>query len=218
MSHRDVPSRLFTLSALIPGVSAKPAGNSDAALVARVRAQDTEAFRVLFSRHAPAVWRFVRDLMDDAVFADEGVQETFLRAWNHIHLLKDDTRLLGWLLGIARNVALEQLRARRRDRPRGSRELPNDAQQTESPFPQSDDALSPELLFLGRETEHLLGHALARLSDDRRAALLLRVDHGVGYEEIAATMGWTLPKVKNEIHRARLQLREALVQLQGDQP
>jgi RNA polymerase sigma-70 factor (ECF subfamily) len=56
----------------------------------------------------------------------------------------------------------------------------------------------------------MLEGALADLSEDRRAALLMRIDHGLGYGEIAAAMGWTLQKVKNEIHRARLQLRASL--------
>ena len=43
-----------------------------------------------------------------------------------------------------------------------------------------------------------------------RAALVLRIDHGLAYEEIASLMGWSLQKVKNEIHRARLQLRASL--------
>jgi RNA polymerase sigma-70 factor (ECF subfamily) len=52
--------------------------------------------------------------------------------------------------------------------------------------------------------------ALADLSTERRAALLMRIDHDLGYGEIAEAMGWTLQKVKNEIHRARLQLRVRL--------
>ena len=60
------------------------------------------------------------------------------------------------------------------------------------------------------------GRPIASLRDvpvspsDRRAALLMRIDHGLPYEQIAEAMGWNLQKVKNEIHRARLQLRERL--------
>ncbi|HYH98469.1 sigma factor-like helix-turn-helix DNA-binding protein, partial [Hyalangium sp.] len=54
--------------------------------------------------------------------------------------------------------------------------------------------------------------------EERRSALLLRIDHGLPYEEIAQVMGWSLPKVKNEIHRARLQLRERLAAHVGGRP
>lgn len=214
MSHDPVPSRMLSLSAFVPNVLRRGQSSgdaSDAALVARVRDEDPDAFRELFDRHAPAVWRFLEDLVGDKVFADEGVQETFVRAFGAISELREDARLSSWLYGIARNVALEHLRARKRDRPPGATELePEDAEGAHPP--------SPELLLLGRETETLMGRALQSLSADRRAALLMRVEHGLGYEEIASAMGWTLPKVKNEIHRARLQLRAELVRFHGGEP
>ncbi|HUJ27680.1 MAG TPA: sigma factor-like helix-turn-helix DNA-binding protein, partial [Myxococcales bacterium] len=58
--------------------------------------------------------------------------------------------------------------------------------------------------------DQVLDRALGGLPEDRRAALLMRLDHGLGYDEIADAMGWNLQKVKNEIHRARLQLRAQL--------
>ena len=62
-----------------------------------------------------------------------------------------------------------------------------------------------------RKIERQFDVALGELSTHRRAALVLRLDHGLAYEEIATLMGWTLPMVKNEIHRARLKLREAML-------
>jgi RNA polymerase sigma-70 factor (ECF subfamily) len=56
----------------------------------------------------------------------------------------------------------------------------------------------------------MLAAALGELGEERRAALLLRIDHGLGYDEIAAQLGWPPAKVKNEIHRARLELRAVL--------
>lgn len=206
---------MLSLSAFVPNVLRRgepsPADVAGAALVARVREEDPEAFRELFDRHAPAVWRFLEDLVGDAAFADEGVQETFVRAFGAISGLRQDERLSSWLFGIARNVALEHLRAKKRDRPPGATELELDEAEGANPP-------SPELLLLGREAATLMGKALATLAVDRRAALLLRVEHGLGYEEIASAMGWTLPKVKNELHRARLQLRAELLRLHGDEP
>ena len=73
-----------------------------------------------------------------------------------------------------------------------------------------DRAPSPELLLLAGEADRVLDGALQVLAPERRAALLMRVDHGLPYEDIAEALGWNLQKVKNEIHRARLQLRERL--------
>jgi RNA polymerase sigma-70 factor (ECF subfamily) len=74
-------------------------------------------------------------------------------------------------------------------------------------------------VLLDAELERHFTHALTHLSDQRRAALLMRIDHGLAYEDIAAAFGWSIPTVKNEIHRARLKLRTHLLpHLTGERP
>jgi RNA polymerase sigma-70 factor (ECF subfamily) len=174
---------------------------SDEDLLSRARAGDPEAFRVIFDREAPGVRRFLGDLLRDDAAADEGTQETFVRAHQRLGTLEQAGKLQGWLFGIARMVFHEHLRRKRRDAPVANPE--------DRPEP-IDRAASPEALLLTAESNRALDGALLELSEDRRAALLMRVDRGLGYGEIADAMGWPLQKVKNEIHRARLQLRESL--------
>ena len=171
----------------------------------RARAGEAEAFRVIFDTHAPAVRRFLGDVLRDDGQADEATQETFVRAHARLGSLSDGSRLQAWLFGIARMVFLEQLR---RPRARGLDEAPVEV----------DRAPTPEAALLTREADAVLDRALADLADERRAALLLRLDHGLGYGEIALAMGWPLQKVKNEIHRARLQLRERLAGYLAGEP
>ncbi len=175
--------------------------HSDEEVLLRARAGDAEAFRVIFDREAPGVRRFLGDLLRDDAAADEGTQETFVRAHHRLGTLEQANKLQGWLFGIARMVFFEQVRRKRRDGP------PVDP--AEEPA-QVDRAASPEAVLLSAESNRLLDDALQELDEERRAALLMRIDHGLGYGEIAAAMGWTLQKVKNEIHRARLQLRRSL--------
>ncbi len=218
-----MPSRLLNLTALWPELLGRRADLDDSALVRRVRRGDSEAFRVLFDRHAPPLWRFLRDLLGQESAADEALQETFVRAFSRFEQLVHDERLLPWLFGIARHVALEALRARRRDFPSmtelegaggqsGSADEGRNVMAQAQPLDGADD---PEAVLLGREAEAHVAQALAALSPDRRAALVMRVDHGLPYEDIARAMGWNIPKVKNEIHRARLVLRERLAELRG---
>jgi RNA polymerase sigma-70 factor (ECF subfamily) len=203
-----VASRLLNLTALWPELLGRRADLDDQALVRRVRKGDDEAFRVLFDRHAPPLWRFLSDLLGSEAAADEALQETVVRGFSRLEQLRHDERVLPWLFGIARHVALESLRAQRRD-------FPQDAHPVEEG--DGDDAADPEAVLLGREAEAHLSRALESLSPDRRAALVMRVDHGLGYEDIAVAMGWSLAKVKNEIHRARLKLRGRLAQLRGEE-
>ena len=76
-------------------------------------------------------------------------------------------------------------------------------------------APSPEGVLLGAEADAKLTAALAELGDERRAALLLRIDHGLDYDQIAEVMGWPLSKVKNEIHRARHRVARATGEVRG---
>jgi RNA polymerase sigma factor (sigma-70 family) len=175
--------------------------DSDEELLLRARAGDPEAFRVIFDRESPGVRRFLGDLLRDDAAADEATQETFVRAHQRLSTLEQAGRLQGWLFGIARMVFFEQVRRKRRDGPVSD--------PAEEPA-QVDRAASPEAVLLSAESNRLLDDALRELSEDRRSALLMRIDHGLGYGEIASAMGWTLQKVKNEIHRARLQLRSCL--------
>jgi len=198
----------------LAGVRASEAGRRavsiEHALVMRAQRGDPRAFRMIFDRHAVNVRRFLFDLLRDAHAADEATQETFVRAHSALSGLREDAKLRSWLLGIARNVFYERLRQRKR---RGYA-----AELTDEVSARLDvgNAPSPEDQLLRREADEMLGRALAAITEERRAALLLRLDHGLGYNEIATTMGWNLAKVKNEIHRARLQLRASLEQYLGD--
>ncbi len=172
----------------LPGEVTRGDRLSEEELLSRARAGDGEAFRVIFDREAPGVRRFLGDLLRDDGAADEGTQETFVRAHQRLSTLSEAVKLQGWLMGIARMVFMEQLRRKRRDGPRLDDE----------PV-QIDRAPTPEAALLSGEADKVLLVALADLSTERR-----------GYGEIAEAMGWTLQKVKNEIHRARLQLRARL--------
>ena len=175
--------------------------SSEEGLVRRAQAGEHDAFRVLFERHVSGVRRFLGDLLKDSSAADEATQETFVRAHALLARLKDRVRLQGFLLGIARNVAFEHHR-------RGpTMEYVEDDAAIEAVLPAPD----PESLMLDRELEVAFAGALDALKPERRAALLMRVDHGLPYEEIAEAMGWSLPTVKNEIHRARLKLRQLML-------
>jgi RNA polymerase sigma-70 factor (ECF subfamily) len=191
--------------------------------VADALAGDPAAFRALFDRHAPTVRRFLRDLGRDDAFADEGTQETFVRAHARLATLRDDQRLRPWLLGIARRVFLEELR-RRRLRPgpeavtSAMTEAVTEAMTDEMPGDMAGaarggvagPAASPQAELLVAEQVQVFRAALARLSPERRGVLLLRLDHGLSYDEIASVMGLSLAQVRNELHRGRQELRAFL--------
>ncbi|MEW6432059.1 MAG: RNA polymerase sigma factor [Myxococcota bacterium] len=184
---------------------AEPIGpeTPDEALVRRAQAGESAAFKALFERHVVAVRRFVRDLVRDRHLADDATQEAFARAHAQLDKLADHDRFKPWILGIARNVAFEVRRVRQHE--------PIDDDDDEGTPDAVIPSPDPEAVLLDRELEQHFTEALGVLSPKRRAALLMRIDHGLSYEEIALAFGWSIPTVKNEIHRARLKLRAALL-------
>lgn len=180
----------------------------EAPFVAAVAADETTELAALYARHSSSVHRFLCDLLGDAALAADATQETFVRAFRRLDVLRASARPAPWLFGVARNVSLELRKARRRARRVFEAE---GARASDAPSPRA----SPEAELLGQEAARVISSALARLDEDRRAALLLRLDHGLAYEEIASLMGWSLAKVKIEIFRAREVLRESLREYEG---
>ena len=165
------------------------------------------AFSAQYARQAPRIHRFLRDLLGDGTLAADATQETFARAYQrHRDVLRDEERSVPWLFGVARNVSLELRKAR----VRSGRIFVNDDERVA----QASSQGTPERDALGREAVRVIDAALARLSEERRAMLLLRLDHDFSYEQIAELMGFSLAKVKVEIHRARIVLREAIEEYQ----
>jgi RNA polymerase sigma-70 factor (ECF subfamily) len=170
-------------------------------LAERAKAGDRLALRSIYERYAPAVRRFVRDMLRDAPAADDALQDTFVRVFQRIDSLAEPEHLAGWIFGIARRVCLEHRRHQTR-RHRDTELAPD--------FDAPDSSATPEAMYFGSQAAAELDRAVDRLEPDRRAILLLRCDHQLSYDEIATAMGFSLAKVKVELHRARLALRAVI--------
>ena len=171
-------------------------------LAARAQSGDRAALRAIYERYAPQIRRFVRDMLRDRPAADDALQDTFIRVFQHIAALDEPEHLAGWIFGIARRVCLEH----RRHASLRQRNTESAVDTTDAP----DSGATPEALYSGTEAAAALDRAVDLLDPDRRAVLLLRCDHQLSYEEIATAMGFTLAKVKVELHRARASLRAVL--------
>jgi RNA polymerase sigma-70 factor, ECF subfamily len=157
-------------------------------------------FPSALAEHRPKVRRFLGARLPSAI-ADEATQETFVRAFVRRDTLEDPARLGPWLFGIAKRVLAEE---RRRHKKACARAGADDAIDL-LPSPSDQHA---ELAVA--QASALIDRSVAALPAAKRSALLLRVDEDLSYAEIATRMGWSIPKVKNEIHRARTVLRAAI--------
>lgn len=157
-------------------------------------------FEALYERHARSVYRFVLSLSGNPAVAEDVTSETFVRVWSARERV-DLATVIGYLMTIARRLYLEQLgRARRHG------ELPHDPE---------DGAPGPHERAEARAALDAVLADLQTLAEPDRAALLMRAEDQMPYEEIAAALGTTPGAVKVRVHRARRRLAELRMRREG---
>ena len=170
-------------------------GLTDAELVARCRAGETEAWRTLvdrFSRYVYAIAVQVYRLSDDR--AQDVFQEVFVRVYEHLDSLRDEAALRPWIGQLARRLAVDQLRRDRRTQP--TDELP-EAPELDDRMALVDQALSVHA-------------ALEALSDDCREILDRFFCSDESYATISAALGVPTGTIASRISRCLAKLRREL--------
>jgi len=186
-----------------PGAFAGSLMNSSADLVARACQGEQEAFRLIFERYSRPLISFIYDLVGDRELAEDLTQETFVRAHRGLKALREEAKLSTWLFGIAKNVARESLRSRTRQQQRV--ELDD-----RTVLDLSDRGPAPVDQLLDRELNGVIRRSLAALDDDKRVVFTLKIFHQCSYEEIAEITGFSIPKLKTDLHRARIEMRRRI--------
>ena len=188
-----------------PGAFAGSLMNSSADLVARAGQGDQEAFRLIFERYSRPLISFIYDQVSNRELAEELTQETFVRAYRSLHTLRAETKLSTWLFGIAKNVARESLRARQRT----NQHVDLDDKLV---LNLSDRGPVPVKQLLNKELNEVIQNSLALLDEDKRLVFTLKVFQQCSYEEIAEITGFSIPKLKTDLHRARTEMRRRVGQ------
>ena len=152
-------------------------------------------FSRLYRTYAHDLRRFAVYLSGDPALADDLVSEAFARAWTTRDRVEFST-VRGYLFAIVRNLFLQHQR-------RAWRRQPLDEQMI-------DHRPGPEKLAGDQDQLRLVMEALAGLPEIDRAAVLMRADEGLAYEEIAVALGISVASAKVKVHRARLKLAELL--------
>jgi RNA polymerase sigma-70 factor (ECF subfamily) len=194
----------------------------DAALVREVAAGSQDALATLYDRHVDAVYAAASRLTSDRQVAEEVVQETFLALWNRAESYNPAAgSLAAWLHTIARNRAVDRLRAAGR-RPNL---VPLSSAATDDEHDSatldrivgagtvlggSEPGPTPEAAAEWASIRHVIQEALVAMSDHERTVILLAYNDELSQSEIAERLGWPLGTVKTRTRRALLRLREVL--------
>ena len=172
------------------------ADTGEAREFARARAGDVAAFGALVRRHQERVFRFLHRMLDAREEAMELSQDVFVKAWQALPGWRPEARFSTWLLQIARNAALDQLRRRR-----VVQFAPLD-----DGMDVADTAPGPEARYASRQRQALLENALQQIAAEHREILLLREIEDLSYAELAAVLGIAEGTVKSRLARARAAL------------
>jgi RNA polymerase sigma factor (sigma-70 family) len=155
------------------------------------------SFQELYESYATEVYRFAFSLSGERAEAEDITSETFIRAWVKKSTIRTET-LKAYLMTIARNTFLERWRKSRRE--------------VALEETLSDPAAGPEDRTETRLELMRIEKLLQTLPEIDRAAFVLRVRHGLPYEEIARVLEITLASAKVKVHRVRRRLLAARIE------
>ena len=178
----------------------------------------SDRFEAFVLRHQDLVFGTAVRLLGQRGEAEDVAQVVFLKAFQRFDQIGESPAAAGWLRTVTRNACLNHL-ARYRSRWRFFSELRGAPGAPDPPDRESsvvDAAVhpgaSPLTALEHAETQQRLEAALGRLPDHQRVPLVLFHFEHMSYEEIARTLQIGLGKVKTDIHRARLALKDVLAQ------
>ena len=199
--------------------------DTDAVLVAAMVAGSEEALATLYDRHAMGIHATALRVTGDRGIAEDVVQEVFLTLWNRAERFDPQIgSLAAWLGSIARNRAIDRLRAASR-RPRlvslgadGDGESQAEALERAAERRSAGASLGgtdPAAALEATEVRVAIADALAGMPEPEREVILLAYHDELSQSEIAARLGWPLGTVKTRTRRALARMRLVLADVYG---
>ena len=180
---------------------------TDLSLLQRIAARDTAALAELYDRHSRLLFGLILRIVRDRGEAEEILQEAFVRVWTRAEIY--DARVGGplpWIVRLARNFAIDRLRARRT---RAAIDMPAPGGPVAEAVPASD-IQSPEAVVLDAERRQALTDALAGLPAEQRQLIEAAFFEGYTHSELARRFGLPLGTVKTRIRTGMIAMRQRL--------
>jgi RNA polymerase sigma-70 factor (ECF subfamily) len=183
--------------------AAKARKLADSELMERVRRGDEVALAALYDRYGGLILTVALRIVGDRDLAEEVMQDTFLRVWNASDTYRSSRgQVSGWLIGIARNRAIDVLRSRQhKTRLRERTPLPEPGDEDSFGVPDETESIA---------TRQAVTDALAGLSMAQRQVVELAYYGGLSQSEIAHQLGEPLGTIKSRTRVAMEHLRIAL--------
>jgi RNA polymerase sigma-70 factor (ECF subfamily) len=184
---------------------------SELDLVTRCQAGDTEAFDELVTRYRTRVFSMIYNMVHNEQDAWDLAQDSFLKAWKSIKRFRGKSSFYTWIYRIVMNVTIDWLRKKH---VKGAGAEFDDAMQLKEVDPASKtvpkaEALPYETMERG-EIRARIDQAIAQLSAEQRAVILMKEIEGMQYHEIAEALGCSIGTVMSRLFYARKKLQNLL--------
>jgi RNA polymerase sigma-70 factor (ECF subfamily) len=183
--------------------------STEAQWIARAKTGDKEAFSNLVEKYSKPVYSVCYRMLGTPTAAEDAAQEAFIRAYKALDRYDPERSFATWLLSIASNYSIDQLRKRK------VTILSMDSEKHAWLAP-PDPGPSPEKVALETEKQVLVQRMLSELSETDRAAIVLQFWHEYSYDEIAEVLDLSTSAVKSRLFRARRILAEKWQEMQAD--
>jgi len=174
--------------------------------IRKAKKGDLESFQKIYDMFTRKVLNFIYRMVNSVEEAEDLTQETFVAVYKKLGSLKDNDKFEPWLFRIARNFVYQRYRAR----PPASVPidfLDEDGQPTTQLI---DQRKNPDEAFQARELEDAVQREINNLPQQYREVFVLSAIQHMTYQEIAEITDRSLPSVKTNIHRARIEIRKRI--------
>lgn len=187
----------------------RESSDSDLKLIQRAKADDKDAFSILFERHRESVYQVAYKILRRVEDAEDATVETFKRAWISLADFKGDSQPRTWIYRIAQNLCLDILRKWRR-----KPEAPLDEDTKHAPLSPSPESEVIERVFAKRLVRHI------RRMMTKEEWQLIRMFHvkNLDYAAIAEVLGVSQDVVKHRLTAARIKFTRCHFKLTSIKP
>lgn len=183
---------------------------SDHALIEATKDGSEDAFAQIVARYRNPITNYLYRFLNDYEEAVDLAQETFVRVYYALDRYHTEYAFSTYIYRIATNLAISELRKRKRRRLFSLTGLFQTEEENETEFQPTDEKALPDEDLIEDEKSRVIAKAISTLPDKYRAPIVLREVEGKSYEEIAQILELGLGTTKSRISRARALLKEKL--------
>jgi RNA polymerase sigma-70 factor (ECF subfamily) len=167
-------------------------------LVLLLKQREQSAFSYLYDNYSPALYTVIVSILQDREFANDVLQEVFVKIWRQIEQYDAEKgRLFTWMINIARNASIDTLRSKSYNTQKQNRELTENVYSAAGTFNIEADTIG-------------LRKLITNLKEEQKVLVELAYFQGYTQEEISKLLNIPLGTVKTRLRSALIQLRALL--------